>query len=191
MRTLFISDLHFGHANCIKFDNRPWDNISSMDEDLIRRWNYKVGPDDHVYVVGDFSFRNSRPVIEYTCRLHGHIHLIRGNHDKRTPEYESCFEDAADFAVIPYEEHGKKCRIVLCHYFMPFYYHHSRDVFHLHGHTHKNQESVVEEAIKEELRAKGIRCEAYNVGCMWQNYEPQTLSEIIERQERKDRIQWD
>ena len=48
----------------------------------------------------------------------------------------------------------------------------------------------MEEAIKADLREKGFRCEAYNVGCMWQNYEPQTLTEIIERQNRKDLIVW-
>jgi hypothetical protein len=52
----------------------------------------------------------------------------------------------------------------------------------LHGHTHKEQESVIEEKMKKMLRESGFRCEAYNVGCMWQNYEPQTLEEIIARQ---------
>ena len=41
------------------------------------------------------------------------------------------------------------------------------------------------EQIKEQLRAKGQRCEAYNVGAMWQDYEPQTLAEIIARQGRR------
>ena len=47
------------------------------------------------------------------------------------------------------------------------------------------QESVVEEKIKSDLRSRGIRCEAYNVGCMWQDYEPQTFEEIIARQNRR------
>ena len=56
--------------------------------------------------------------------------------------------------------------------------------FMLHGHTHKTEESVLEEQIKEQLRAKGQRCEANNVGAMWQDYEPQTLEEIVARQGR-------
>ena len=56
--------------------------------------------------------------------------------------------------------------------------------FMLHGHTHKTKESDMEEKLKEEIRAAGIRREAYNVGAMWQDYEPQTLSEIIARQGR-------
>jgi hypothetical protein len=46
-------------------------------------------------------------------------------------------------------------------------------------------ESVMEENIKEKIRRKGLRCEAYNVGAMWQDYEPQTLEEIVARQNRK------
>ena len=49
--------------------------------------------------------------------------------------------------------------------------------------THRTEESEIEEKIKADIRAKGLRCEAYNVGCMWESYEPQTLEEIIARQE--------
>ena len=44
---------------------------------------------DQVYILGDFAFKNEIPVSEYTKRLKGHLHLIRGNHDKKTAEYES------------------------------------------------------------------------------------------------------
>lgn len=53
--------------------------------------------------------------------------------------------------------------------------------FMFHGHTHKAEESVVEEQIKEDICRKSLRCEAYNVGAVWKNYDPQTFEEIIER----------
>ena len=80
---------------------------------------------------------------------------------------------------------GVKCRLILSHYFIPFYNGARHMAFMLHGHTHKTEESVMEERIKEDIRRKGLRCEAYNVGAMWQNYEPQTFEEIIARQGRK------
>ena len=80
---------------------------------------------------------------------------------------------------------GVKCRVILSHYFIPFYDGSRHMAFMLHGHTHKSMESVMEEKIKEEIRRKGLRCEAYNVGAMWQDYEPQTLEEIVARQNRK------
>lgn len=62
MKTLFIADLHFGHANAIRFDNRPWETVEEMDMGLIQRWNRKVRPEDHVYILGDFAFKNKTPV---------------------------------------------------------------------------------------------------------------------------------
>ena len=67
---------------------------------------------------------------------------------------------------------------------IPFYNGHRHMAFMLHGHTHKTEESVLEEQFKDQLRAGGQRCEAYNVGAMWQGYEPQTFEEIVARQGR-------
>ena len=90
----------------------------------------------------------------------------------------------ADYKDLVIMENGVKYRLILCHYFIPFYNGARHMGFMLHGHTHKTDESVYEERIKEEIRARGLRCEAYNVGAMWQDYEPQTIEEIIARQER-------
>ena len=35
---LYISDLHFGHANVIKFDHRPFADRDEMDHTLIQLW---------------------------------------------------------------------------------------------------------------------------------------------------------
>ena len=48
----FTSDTHFGHANVIKFDNRPFANIEEHDEELVRRWNAVVKPGDVVCHLG-------------------------------------------------------------------------------------------------------------------------------------------
>ena len=184
-RTFFIADLHLGHANCLRFDNRPWETVEEMDEEIIRRWNRKVGKNDHVYVLGDFAYKNRTPVSDYTGRMNGYIHLIRGNHDKRSEEYEGCFHEVADYKDIVVMADGVKCRLILSHYFMPFYNGARHMAFALHGHTHMSGESAMEERIKEEIRRSGLRCESYNVGAMWQDYEPQTLEEIVTRQGRE------
>lgn len=55
----FISDLHFGHKNCLAFDNRPFKSIEENDETIIKNWNNTVGIDDDVYLLGDVSWYNT------------------------------------------------------------------------------------------------------------------------------------
>ena len=53
----------------------------------------------------------------------------------------------------------------------------------LHGHTHKGgKEQQLEEQLKTKIRQNYKLHRAYNVGCMWQDYYPQTLEQIIARQ---------
>lgn len=50
----FISDLHLGHKNVLKFDNRPFINIEEHDKTIIDNWNSKVNDNDDVYVLGRY-----------------------------------------------------------------------------------------------------------------------------------------
>jgi calcineurin-like phosphoesterase family protein len=38
-KQFYISDWHYGHANVIAFDNRPFKSLLEMDEALVDRWN--------------------------------------------------------------------------------------------------------------------------------------------------------
>ena len=55
---LYTSDLHFGHENVIRFDDRPFSDIEEMDRTLIEMWNARVRDEDTVYIVGDVCFRS-------------------------------------------------------------------------------------------------------------------------------------
>lgn len=80
----FSSDHHFGHANIIRYCDRPYDSVEAMNEDLIERWNRVVGLTDLVYSLGDFSMTLGA-VERITPRLNGHKHIIAGNHDHIHP----------------------------------------------------------------------------------------------------------
>jgi len=74
------ADLHFFHANVIKYCDRPYGSVEEMNQALIDNWNSVVTDDDTVYVLGDFSLA-FRPVEIFTQRLNGLKYLIAGNHD--------------------------------------------------------------------------------------------------------------
>ena len=77
----FTSDNHFGHSAVIQYCNRPFTNLAEMNEELIKRWNNRIKPDDTVYVVGDLAlcpFKEFEPI---AARLNGKKFLIKGNHD--------------------------------------------------------------------------------------------------------------
>ena len=76
-----VSDLHWGHKQVLKYDNRPFKTIEEMNETIITNWNKVVKNNHIVYLLGDVSFLNKRLTFEYLNRLKGQIILIRGNHD--------------------------------------------------------------------------------------------------------------
>lgn len=181
----FISDTHFFHANVIKFDQRPFADLEEMHRVMIQNWNAKVRKHDRVYIVGDFCWKGGERGVELAKQLNGRLFLVRGNHDKVGEEYRKVFEDISEYMDVPVQlANGEMKRVILCHYFMPFYNGVRRGAVMLHGHTHATEEHLQEEMIKEHLREQGYRCEAYNVGAVHQNYTPWTLDEILEHNKR-------
>lgn len=81
-KTFFIADTHFGEETIRRYENRPFLDICAMDEELIRRWNAVVDPDDRVYHLGDFGAEGYEK--EILSRLNGHKYLIKGNHDTKS-----------------------------------------------------------------------------------------------------------
>ena len=75
----FTSDTHWNHANIIKYCNRPFPDVHTMNKALTENWNSVVTPEDDIYQLGDFAFGNDPE--KYMKFLNGNIISIRGNHD--------------------------------------------------------------------------------------------------------------
>ena len=184
-KIFFTSDLHFGHENVIRFDNRPFNTVEEMDKEMIKRWNAKVGKGDIVYVLGDFIWKAAtNEAVSIIRRLNGQIILIKGNHDRflhnaAAKKALAGIKDYDDICVTL--EDGTTRRCILSHYFIPFYNGHRYQAIHLHGHSHFTEESAEEVRITTELNEKGYDLKIYNVGCMYWNYVPVTLDEILEK----------
>lgn len=82
MSTFVCADLHFNHANIIKYEDRPFADRDEMNEKLIEYWNEVVGPGDCVYVLGDVGFAGNSKISEWINRLNGYKILVMGNHDR-------------------------------------------------------------------------------------------------------------
>ena len=72
----FTSDTHFGHERKIRFKEVPFKSVDEMNDELVRRWNRVVGPNDLVYHIGDFGDYN------FVKKLNGKVVLICGNYEK-------------------------------------------------------------------------------------------------------------
>jgi calcineurin-like phosphoesterase family protein len=104
--TFLVSDTHFGHAGVCRFTEadgvtkiRPWTDPAEMDEEMIRRWNDTVRPNDKVYHLGDVVI--NRKALPTLARLNGDKVLIRGNHDIfRDDEYREYFRELRAYHVL-------------------------------------------------------------------------------------------
>lgn len=176
MNVFFTSDLHFGHKNIIRFDNRPFTSVEEMDEVLIHNWNKKVKKNDLVYILGDISWHKDDKTCEIFERLNGRKILIKGNHDRVHGKIKNYFEEITDYKEITLP--GNK-HITLCHYPIVFFNRHHYGAFMFYGHVHNSHEWQMTENYKFELEELDIRCNMFNVGTMVHNYEPVTFEEIV------------
>ncbi|HII81582.1 MAG TPA: hypothetical protein HA261_14620 [Methanosarcina sp.] len=80
---IFItSDLHLGHANIIKYCNRPFKNVYDMNKTLVYNWNSTIRKDDIVYFLGDLAYDRNSYTDSWLRKLNGRITFIKGNHDE-------------------------------------------------------------------------------------------------------------
>lgn len=92
MKLFVISDLHMGHWNIVRYCNRPFKSLDEMNSKLIHNYNERVKPEDMVYNLGDFCFKNTPGGKEgegsleradhWRSKLNGQMVLLRGNHDR-------------------------------------------------------------------------------------------------------------
>lgn len=168
-KKFYTADLHLNHQNILTYCNRPFKNVNEMNETLIDNWNQKVGKNDLVYVLGDFTLStHDYDIIRFASLLKGKKFLIKGNHDKNN--YPSgVFEEITWYKEI----HDLNYKIILFHYAIENWQgSFDKDLrligkkpsIHLHGHSHG---------------LSNKRPNRYDVGVDCWNYAPVTLTEIL------------
>ncbi len=179
MAIYYISDWHYGHRNCLSFDNRPFICVEDMNAALAERWNAVVKPEDTVYVLGDMFWCKPDEAVPVLKTLNGTKFLVKGNHDRvKNEAFREQFADIREYMEI--SDDGRM--LVLCHYPIPCFRNHFYGWYHLYGHVHNSCEYQMMEHdrfVMWELHHR--KCAMYNVGAMmpWMDYTPRTLDQIL------------
>lgn len=171
---LYTSDMHFGHFNVIKFDQRPFSDIDEMNRVMIELWNGRVQPDDKVYIAGDICHRSKHPAEWYLSRLKGHKYLILGNHDGSimdNPEAMKYLDGVDNMMTV---KDGDK-QICICHYPLAGWNAYFHGSWHIYGHIH-NRKNETFEIMKK-------KSHALNAGCMINGYMPASFNELLRNSE--------
>lgn len=161
MANFYISDLHIGHENILRFDNRPFADVNEMNNKLIENWNARVHSNDTVYILGDFIWVKESEWPSIVGSLAGNKVLIWGNHDPKqfSAATRRMFQEITNLKEI--KDSGK--HVVMCHYPIPF--------------------AKLRREVKANSTGYGTPNGNFiNVGCMmpYMDYTPRTLDEIIE-----------
>jgi calcineurin-like phosphoesterase family protein len=163
MRTFFVADTHFGHANIIRLTSRPFPGVEAMDAEMAARWNAAVAPGDTVWHLGDFAVRCKPPRLQALfASLNGRKRLVAGNHDDDGTlrlGWDEVHREAVRVA-----EGGQ--RLLLGHYPLLEWDGFWRGVVHLHGHTHNS--------IPSTRRRADLGVEAWD-------YHPVQLADVLAR----------
>lgn len=90
MSFFVTSDYHLFHDRSFIYEPRGFKSIEEMNEEIVKRHNEVVKPNDYVYVLGDLMLgTNYQGGIDLINRMNGFKYIILGNHctTKRIQSY--------------------------------------------------------------------------------------------------------
>ena len=153
-RLFFTSDTHYNHSNICRAttnwansDNltRDFKSLDHMNTALVDNINNKVGENDILIHLGDWSFGGFEMIEEFRSRiLCKNIHLLLGNHDHHIDNnkggVQSLFASVNHYLNLdirrPVGKMVDKFRFVCMHFPIASWDNMNQGVIHLHGHVH-------------------------------------------------------
>lgn len=178
-RYFFTSDLHFGHFNILRYDNRPFATVAEMNKAIINNWNNEVTDMDTVFILGDISWESDHSTAELLKQLKGRKVLVRGNHDPLGPEVSAQLNEI-HYGYHEVQDPETRTRLVLSHYPIHLYNGQRKGAIMLYGHVHCGlDEEVAQELLAITNARLGVNSVMINVGCMMWDYTPRTLSYML------------
>ena len=151
----FTSDTHFGHRRIIEYCKRPFDSVYVMDQVILDRINEVVGAEDTLYILGDFTFRGGKPEQYLSRMVCQDVHLILGNHDKRSDYIDNLSAARIDVGFTSVQEVKE---VIYCNQriYLSHYPHRSWPASHkgswmLYGHVHSKLDAEDKESSRKTL----------------------------------------
>jgi len=150
----FTSDTHYSHKNICRATTewkdaddktRDFKSLNHMNDTIVNNINKRVGEDDILFHLGDWSFGGFEKIQELRDRIIcKNIHLVLGNHDhhilKNKSDIQRLFSSISHYIDLDvYDSNlGKFAhnRFILMHYPIASWHDMNDGVMHLHGHVH-------------------------------------------------------
>ena len=128
---------------------------------MIDWWNMEVGPEDEVWHLSDFAFRQRPARVASLLRaLHGRKRLITGNNDDSPVIGCDGWESIQPYAEVNVDG----MHLVLCHYPFRTWRNMAKGWANLHGHSHGRLKPLPRQ---------------FDVGVEVWNFRPVQLAEVI------------
>ena len=150
----FTADAHYGHANIIKYCNRPFIDVHHMNRVIRNNFNSVVKNNDITVHIGDFCWaHNKKEAEKYIRRLNGNHIFVKGSHDSWLPN------------TSPYmwRKMIEGQFIVCCHYAMRTWERAYHGSWQLYGHSHGRLDGIGKQ---------------YDVGVDKNNFYPVSFEQI-------------
>lgn len=157
-RLYFTADLHLGHANIMRYCNRPYKTVDEMNADILNGIREVSSRDAVLFIIGDvvFSGIDHNTLTEFAKCLNGFqkVYMLRGNHDpsnmrnkleryanrgnlsKLLPLKISWLADSIIEIFVEDDEMEQDARMILCHYPLLSWNASYHGSWHLFGHVH-------------------------------------------------------
>ena len=182
------SDTHYSHKNICRGvtdwrtkdgkipieSTRDFNTIEDMNSVIVDNINSKIGPDDTLIHLGDFSFGGFDKIGQFLDRLVcKNIHLVLGNHDhhikNNREKIQERFLSVSDYLEVRIYDQD----FVLSHYPFTSWNGLNKGVIHLYGHIHSGYKNKFGNGKKMDVGVDG------------NDYYPYSLSEIVHMMDRR------
>jgi calcineurin-like phosphoesterase family protein len=186
---VFISDTHFGHANIIKYCERPFEfpHTAEMDALMLNGIQQADEAGKTIFHMGDFVF-NPVNLLNTKWRPKGDHYIILGNHDKHADadgKYRKLYREFFTH-IIGHSKHWRlntfninldDRRIVLSHEPQQ---HLGWAQYNIYGHHHNNMIRNTDRFRFDEYDWLYGKDTHFNAGVELTNYRPVTYDELVE-----------